>query len=185
MSDVLAKGAGPAGMSRPGSPSFGGRHRLHHLHLGYRWRAEGRDAQPRQYPRQLPRRLSAAQELGLDDEVFLSFLPLSHSYEHTAGLIFPISLGAAIYFAERAETLADQSGRGAADDHDRGAAALRKLASAHPTAIERESGVKRRLFLPRLGEAADEGKRFTDERLLDRVLERLVREKVRRASAGG
>ncbi len=44
--------------------------------------------------------------LGLGDEVFLNFLPLSHSYEHTAGLMFPISLGAEIYFAEGAETLA-------------------------------------------------------------------------------
>ncbi|MGH7030943.1 MAG: AMP-dependent synthetase/ligase, partial [Stellaceae bacterium] len=43
--------------------------------------------------------------LGLGDEVFLSFLPLSHSYEHTAGLMFPISIGAQIYFAESAETL--------------------------------------------------------------------------------
>src|ERR1700738_1668746 len=46
------------------------------------------------------------EQLGLGDEVFLSFLPLSHSYEHTAGEMFPISLGAQIYFAEGAETLA-------------------------------------------------------------------------------
>jgi long-chain acyl-CoA synthetase len=44
--------------------------------------------------------------IGLDDEVFLSFLPLSHSYEHTAGMMFPISIGAGIYFAEGADTLA-------------------------------------------------------------------------------
>jgi long-chain acyl-CoA synthetase len=31
-------------------------------------------------------------------EVFLSFLPLSHSYEHTAGQFFPISIGAQIYY---------------------------------------------------------------------------------------
>src|SRR5262249_36486772 len=46
------------------------------------------------------------QLLGLDDEVFLNFLPLSHAYEHPAGMMFPISLGAEIYFAEGAETLA-------------------------------------------------------------------------------
>ncbi|MGC2524327.1 MAG: long-chain fatty acid--CoA ligase, partial [Stellaceae bacterium] len=44
--------------------------------------------------------------LGLGDEVFLSFLPLSHSYEHTAGMMFPVSIGAQIYFAEGADTLA-------------------------------------------------------------------------------
>ncbi|MBT5038651.1 MAG: long-chain fatty acid--CoA ligase [Rhodospirillaceae bacterium] len=44
-------------------------------------------------------------QLGLGDEVFLSFLPLSHAYEHTAGLYFPISIKAQIYFAESVETL--------------------------------------------------------------------------------
>ena len=47
----------------------------------------------------------AIQELGLDDEVFLSFLPLSHSYEHTVGQFFPISISAQIYYCE-ADTLA-------------------------------------------------------------------------------
>jgi long-chain acyl-CoA synthetase len=46
------------------------------------------------------------EQLGLGDEVFLSFLPLSHAYEHTAGMMFPISIGAQIYLAEAAETLA-------------------------------------------------------------------------------
>lgn len=43
--------------------------------------------------------------LGLDQETFLSFLPLSHSYEHTAGLMWPIYIGAEIYYAEGADTL--------------------------------------------------------------------------------
>ncbi len=43
--------------------------------------------------------------LGIGDEVFLSFLPLSHAYEHSGGQFFPISLGAEIYYAERVETL--------------------------------------------------------------------------------
>ena len=38
-------------------------------------------------------------------ETFLSFLPLSHSYEHTCGLYFPIAIGAEIYYAEGADTL--------------------------------------------------------------------------------
>jgi long-chain acyl-CoA synthetase len=44
-------------------------------------------------------------QLGLDREAFLSFLPLSHAYEHTAGLYFPISIGAEIYYAESVEKL--------------------------------------------------------------------------------
>ena len=46
------------------------------------------------------------ESLGIGEEVFLSFLPLSHAYEHTGGMFFPVSLGAQIYYAERVETLA-------------------------------------------------------------------------------
>jgi long-chain acyl-CoA synthetase len=45
-------------------------------------------------------------DLGWGDEVFLSFLPASHAYEHTAGQHCPISLGAQVYFAESLEKLA-------------------------------------------------------------------------------
>ena len=41
-----------------------------------------------------------------DNEIFLSFLPLSHAYEHSAGSCFPMSIGAQIYYAESIETLA-------------------------------------------------------------------------------
>ena len=52
----------------------------------------------------------AAQILGNDfvwgDEVFLSFLPLSHAYEHSAGQFLPIGMGGCIYYAEGLEKLA-------------------------------------------------------------------------------
>lgn len=47
-----------------------------------------------------------ASDFGWDDEVFLSFLPLSHAYEHTGGQFFPIGLGAQIYYSEGLEKLA-------------------------------------------------------------------------------
>jgi long-chain acyl-CoA synthetase len=40
------------------------------------------------------------------DDVFLSFLPLSHAYEHSAGQFLPIALGGQIYYAESLEKLA-------------------------------------------------------------------------------
>ena len=47
-----------------------------------------------------------AEDFGWKDEVFLSFLPLSHAYEHSGGQFLPISLGAEIYYAEGLEKLA-------------------------------------------------------------------------------
>ena len=47
-----------------------------------------------------------AEDFGWGDEVFLSFLPLSHAYEHTAGQFLPIGLGGQIYFAEGLDKLA-------------------------------------------------------------------------------
>ena len=47
------------------------------------------------------------QDFGIDeDERFLSFLPLSHAYEHTGGQYLPIGVGAQIYYAEGLEKLA-------------------------------------------------------------------------------
>ena len=40
----------------------------------------------------------------------LFFLPLSHSYEYTAGLWFPIYIGAQIYFAEGLDQLSKNMG---------------------------------------------------------------------------
>lgn len=47
-----------------------------------------------------------SEDFGWDDEVFLSFLPLSHAYEHTGGQHFPIGLGGQIYYAEGLDKLA-------------------------------------------------------------------------------
>ena len=47
-----------------------------------------------------------ATDFGWGDEIFLSFLPASHAYEHTGGQHFPIGLGAQIYYAEGLEKLA-------------------------------------------------------------------------------
>ncbi|HZU65584.1 MAG TPA: AMP-dependent synthetase/ligase [Novosphingobium sp.] len=47
-----------------------------------------------------------AEDFGWEEEVFLSFLPLSHSYEHTGGQFLPIGLGGQIWYAEGLEKLA-------------------------------------------------------------------------------
>jgi len=45
-------------------------------------------------------------DFGWADEVFLSFLPASHAYEHMGGQLFPIALGGQVYYAESLEKLA-------------------------------------------------------------------------------
>ncbi|HEY5712080.1 MAG TPA: long-chain fatty acid--CoA ligase [Allosphingosinicella sp.] len=45
-------------------------------------------------------------DFGWGDEVFLSFLPASHAYEHSGGQMFPIGLGGQIYYSEGLEKLA-------------------------------------------------------------------------------
>jgi long-chain acyl-CoA synthetase len=127
------------------------------------------------------------EQLGLGDEVFLSFLPLSHSYEHTAGLMFPISIGAEIYFAEGAETLAANLLEARPTIMTAVPRLYETLHQRIRLAIQREQGIKRRLFEQAV---AIGRKRLAGEtlpladRLLDPALDRLVRDKVR-ARFGG
>ena len=47
-----------------------------------------------------------AEDFEWGDEVFLSFLPLSHAYEHSAGQFLPIGMGGCIHYAEGLDKLA-------------------------------------------------------------------------------
>jgi long-chain acyl-CoA synthetase len=47
-----------------------------------------------------------AEDFSWGNEVFLSFLPLSHAYEHSGGQFLPIGMGGAIHYAESLEKLA-------------------------------------------------------------------------------
>ncbi|HVC53747.1 MAG TPA: long-chain fatty acid--CoA ligase [Stellaceae bacterium] len=125
--------------------------------------------------------------LGLGDEVFLSFLPMSHSYEHTAGLMFPISIGAQIYFAEGADTLAHNLIEVRPTIMTAVPRLYEALHQRITRQIERERGLKRRLFeaAVAIGRARLAGERLTvGQRLVDALAERLVRSKVR-ARFGG
>ena len=128
------------------------------------------------------------EKLGLGHEIFLSFLPLSHSYEHTAGMMFPISLGAEIYFAEGAETLAANL----TEARPTIMTAVPRLYEAFHQRIlrtvEREGGLKAKLFFKTL---AIGRKRYEQpnglgiaERIMDAILDILVRRKFR-ARFGG
>ncbi|MEM7024663.1 MAG: AMP-dependent synthetase/ligase, partial [Pseudomonadota bacterium] len=131
---------------------------------------------------------SVLEKVGIDEEVFLSFLPLSHAYEHTAGQFLPMSVGGQIYYAEGTETLTSN------------------LVEVRPTvmacvprlyevmrhrimnALARRSGMGPKLF----AKAVELGTRKYEqpsslnflEALFDRALDKMVREKVK-ARFGG
>ena len=128
------------------------------------------------------------QEVGLGGDVFLSFLPLSHAYEHTAGQFLPISIGAEIYYAESVEKLVENMAEAKPTImtavprlyeamHQR---ILRGLAKASPT--------RRKLFdlAYRLGRKAYEqpGTLTPIEKLQNVAVEFLVRRKVRQRFGG-
>ncbi len=121
--------------------------------------------------------------LDLDREVFLSFLPLSHSYEHTAGLYFPISVGAEIYYAESVDKLVANMAEARPTIMT---AVPRLYESMHQriiSGVRRKGGLSEALFM----KAVELGRRRYEQgpaglsvggRMLDRLLDKLVRAKV-------
>ena len=120
--------------------------------------------------------------LKLRDEIYLSFLPLSHSYEHTVGNFFFASLGTEIVYARGVEHLAADM------------LAIRPtILTAVPRVLEvirgrvltqmaRQPAWKQRLFQRALdiGYKRQDGLRLSFlEQIMDPVLDRLVRAKVR------
>ncbi len=122
-------------------------------------------------------------------DVFLSFLPLSHAYEHTAGQYLPIALGGQIYYAESLEKLAAN------------------IAEVRPTImvvvprlfevlrqrilkqVEKQGGLSARLFALALGTGEQRSARASGRlplwaRPLDALLDRTVRARIQ-ARFGG
>ncbi|MDE0879268.1 MAG: AMP-dependent synthetase/ligase [Sphingomonas bacterium] len=125
-------------------------------------------------------------DFGWGDEVFLSFLPLSHAYEHTGGQHFPIGLGGQIYYAESLDKLA-------ANIEDVRPTIMfvvprlfEVLRTRISKAIEKQGGLSQRL----LGLAIDIGNRRLDGRLrlIDRpaalIVDRLFKPKIARKFGG-
>ena len=116
-------------------------------------------------------------------EVFLSFLPLSHSYEHTCGQFFPIATGAQIYYAESVDKLVANI----SEVKPTIMPAVPRLYEAIRTRIMRgvdaAGGFKAKMFR----KAVELGSKHyrapesltLSERLQNALLERLVRQKVR------
>ena len=119
-------------------------------------------------------------ELNLGDEVFLSFLPLSHSYEHTAGQFFPISIGAQIYYTE-ADTLAANMLEARPTIMTAVPRLYETLHSRITRGVKKEGGKKEKLFnkTVELGRRKIEmGRLGLIDGIVNAVLSKLVRKKV-------
>jgi len=125
----------------------------------------------------------ALTEMGLGKEVFLSFLPLSHSYEHMAGQLFPISIGAEIYYAEGIETL----GANMVEARPTIMTAVPRLyETMHQRisqGVRKSGGLKEKMFTGALDlgrkKYETNGQLGPMEKIMDLVLDKLVRDKVR------
>ncbi|MCC7168093.1 MAG: long-chain fatty acid--CoA ligase [Rhodospirillales bacterium] len=127
-------------------------------------------------------------ELGIENEIFLSFLPLSHSYEHTAGLMFPMAIGAQIYFAEGVDKLGDNMAEIRPTIMTAVPRLYEMMRGRILRGIEKTGGLKKTMFLKalELGSKAIEapGSLGMVDRIANAALEKLVRDKVR-ARFGG
>jgi len=128
------------------------------------------------------------EHLVYDSEVLLSFLPLSHSYEHMAGQFLALSVGAQIYYAEGVEQLVGNM----AEVRPTIMTAVPRLYEVMHARIERAmagmTGLRKWMFDKALALGAkryEAPERMTlRERLVDALVERTVRAKVRKRFGG-
>ena len=128
------------------------------------------------------------EDFGLDaqGETFLSFLPLSHAYEHTGGQFLPIGLGGQIYYAEGLDKLASNIEEVRPTVMVVVPRLFEVLRTRIIKQIEKQGSVAKRLMDLAMGVAARRecGRRTLLDYPLDLVIERTLRPKVR-ARFGG
>ncbi|MBR9781360.1 MAG: long-chain fatty acid--CoA ligase [Rhodospirillales bacterium] len=125
--------------------------------------------------------------LGIEEEVFLSFLPLSHSYEHTAGLYFPMSIGAQIYYAESLDKLAANLAEVRPTIMTAVPRLYEMLYQRMSRMVEKEGGFKQKLFnlTLKLGRKTYEKQSLSlIEKIQNFVCEILLRRKLRQRFGG-
>ncbi len=122
-----------------------------------------------------------------DQEVFLSFLPLSHSYEHTAGQFVPMAIGAQLYYAEGVDTLSQNLTEARPTVLTCVPRLYEVMRARIQSGVKRAGGSKAWLF----AKAVEIGtKRYENQplglvdRIIDIACERLVRSKVKERFGG-
>ena len=127
-------------------------------------------------------------EIGLRNNVFLSFLPLSHAYEHSAGQALPIAIGAQIYYAEGIDKLAVNMEEARPTIMVVVPRLFEMLRNRVLRQIEKGGPARRKLFEQALAlgirKFRNGGHLPLHLALQDRLLDRLVRAKIRRKFGG-
>lgn len=121
-------------------------------------------------------------QLNLKHETYLSFLPLSHSYEHTAGQFLFLSIGTEIVYSRGVENLAADMLAIRPTLMTMVPRVLEVVRSRIMGQVARQSALKQKLFEMALaiGTKKVDRKRLSwVERGLDPILDRVVRQKVR------
>ena len=128
----------------------------------------------------------AARTLNLDGSVYLSFLPLSHSYEHTVGQFILPALGSEVVYGRGLEHLAADLQTVRPTILTVVPRMLEVIRTRIQNQLKRDPAWKRRLFEQTLaaGLRRVEGQSTLADRLAAPLLDRLVRSKVR-ARFGG
>jgi len=117
-----------------------------------------------------------------DGERFLSFLPLSHSYEHTAGLHFALSIGAEIYYAQSIDRLVSNMAETAPTIMTAVPRLYEAIHGRIINGVQQAGGLKEKMFMKavELGRIRYENPTSLSfgQRALDGLLDKLVRTKV-------
>ena len=117
-----------------------------------------------------------------DGERFLSFLPLSHSYEHTAGLHFALSIGAEIYYAQSIDRLVGNMAETAPTIMTAVPRLYEAIHGRIINGVQQAGGLKEKMFMKavELGRIRYENPTSLSfgQRALDGLLDKLVRTKV-------
>ena len=117
-----------------------------------------------------------------DGERFLSFLPLSHSYEHTAGLHFALSIGAEIYYAQSIDRLVGNMAETAPTIMTAVPRLYEAIHGRIINGVQQAGGLKEKMFMKavELGRIRYENPTSLSfgQRALDGLLDKLVRAKV-------
>lgn len=127
------------------------------------------------------------EDFGLgNEERFLSFLPLSHAYEHTGGQFLPISVGAQIFYSEGLEKLASNIEETRPTIMVVVPRLFEVLRARIMKQVQKQGGLAEKLMNTALevGTRRAEGKRQFGDGLKDAMVSRLLKPKIRQRFGG-